>query len=255
MLHIGLISIFPEILNALKFGITGRCLEQKLAKLTCWDLRDWGLGPSCQIDDKPYGGGPGMVLMFEPLSQAITYAKSQMDAPCKTIYLSPQGKQVLQSDLNKIAAVPQSILFIAGRYEGIDERIIETFVDEEWSIGDFVLSGGELAAMVFIDGILRLLPGSLGDNNSAVQDSFMQGILDYPHYTRPANINGLQVPPVLLGGNHREIARFRRKQALGMTWLKKPALLEKANLNTTDKQLLIEFQKEHRTSPEVPYEE
>jgi tRNA (guanine37-N1)-methyltransferase len=152
--------------------------------------------------------------------------------------------------LNRIAASKQSLLFIAGRYEGIDERIIDRYVDEEWSIGDFVLSGGELAAMVFIDAILRLLPGSLGHAGSAQQDSFMNGLLDYPHYTRPASIDGMDVPEVLLNGNHRDIERWRRKKSLGNTWLKRPELLEKVITNDSDKQLLVEFKHEQGVSCE-----
>lgn len=245
ILHLGVISLIPEILEGLKYGITGRAIEQGLAKIDHWNPRDWSSRPYRQVDDKPYGGGPGMVMMYEPLHGAITHARSQMPDNCKTIYLSPQGKVIRQQDLNKVANDRQPLLFIAGRYEGIDERIINHHVDEEWSLGDFVLSGGELAAMVFIDAIIRLIPGSLGHLGSAEQDSFMNGLLDCPHYTRPATINGEDVPSVLLGGNHRDIERWRRKQSLGKTWLKRPDLLENVQLNETDKQLLVEFKCEH----------
>lgn len=241
MMHFGLISLIPEILEGLNYGITGRALEQGLAKIDHWNPRDWSSRPYRQIDDKPYGGGPGMVMMYEPLQGAINHAKQQMPKHCKTIYLSPQGKVIRQSDLNQLASETQPLLFIAGRYEGIDERIISHHVDEEWSLGDFVLSGGELAAMVFIDALIRLIPGSLGHLGSAEQDSFMNGLLDCPHYTRPATIDGMDVPAVLLGGNHRDIEQWRRKQSLGKTWLKRPDLLEKINLSETDKQLLAEF--------------
>lgn len=247
-LHIGVISLIPEILDGLKFGITGRAIEQGLAKVNCWNPRDWSPRPYRQVDDKPYGGGPGMVMMYEPLHAAIRHARSQMPEHCKTIYLSPQGKIVRQRDINQVANDKQPLLFIAGRYEGIDERIIMQDVDEEWSLGDFVLSGGELAAMVFIDAIIRLIPGSLGHLGSAEQDSFMNGLLDCPHYTRPAAIDGLSVPTVLLGGNHKNIERWRRKQSLGKTWLKRPDLLEKLQLSETDKQLLVEFKCEHGDS-------
>ncbi len=247
-LHFGVISLIPEILESLKLGITGRAIEQGLAKIDCWNPRDWASRPYRQVDDKPYGGGPGMVMLYEPLHAAITHARSQMPNSCKTIYLSPQGKVIRQNDLNEVANEKQSLLFIAGRYEGIDERITSHHVDEEWSLGDFVLSGGELAAMVFIDAIIRLIPGSLGHLSSAEQDSFMNGLLDCPHYTRPAIINGLEVPPVLLGGNHKDIERWRRKQSLGKTWLKRPDLLEKVQLSETDKQLLVEFKCEHGDS-------
>ena len=168
-----------------------------------------------------------------------------MPPTCKTIYLSPQGKTIRQADLNLIAQEQQPLLFIAGRYEGIDERIISEHVDEEWSLGDFVLSGGELAAMVFMDALIRLLPGSLGHQASAEQDSFMNGLLDCPHYTRPEVINGMPVPEVLLSGNHRDIERWRRKQSLGQTWLKRPDLLDKLTLSSLDKLLLEEFKNEY----------
>lgn len=241
MLHLGIISLLPEIFSSLQYGVVGRAIEQGLAKIDHWNPRDFATGTYRQIDDKPYGGGPGMVMMYEPLHKAIRQAKEVMPFDCRTIYLSPQGKRIVQEDLNQIREKNQPLLFIAGRYEGIDERIIEQDVDEEWSLGDFVLSGGELAALVFIDALIRLLPGSLGHLGSAEQDSFMNGLLDYPHYTRPAEIDGLAVPKVLLQGNHRDIERWRRKQMLGKTWQKRPDLLEKIELSDTDKQLLIEF--------------
>ena len=250
MLHLGVISIIPEILKGLEYGITGRAIEQGIARVDHWNPREWANRPYRQIDDKPYGGGPGMLMMYEPLHATIQHAKCQMPKNCKTIYLSPQGRVIQQADLNQIAKQEQSLLFIAGRYEGIDERIIAHDVDEEWSLGDFVLSGGELAAMVFIDALVRLLPGSLGHQASAQQDSFMNGLLDCPHYTRPAMINGAAVPEVLLRGNHRDIERWRRKQSLGRTWLKRPDLLETLKLNDIDLQLLVEFKREHGYSGE-----
>lgn len=245
MLEIGVISIMPDMFSALKQGIVGRALESKLASVTVWNPRDWAKPPHCAVDDKPYGGGPGMVMMYQPLVSAITHAKKQLPNTCRTIYLSPQGRQINQRDLSDVAHTKQPLLFLAGRYEGVDERVITHEIDEEWSLGDFVLSGGEFAAMVFIDAIIRLLPGSLGDPASAMHDSFMSGLLDYPHYTRPARVNGLDVPPVLLGGSHREIERYRRKQALGKTWLKRPDLLEALSLNQLDEQLLSEFKHEY----------
>lgn len=247
-LHIGVITLIPEILNALNYGVSGRAIEQGLAKVDHWNPRDSASRPYRQVDDKPYGGGPGMVMMYEPLQAAILQAKSQMPSHCKTIYLSPQGKVIRQDDLNQVANDKQPLLFIAGRYEGIDERILQHYVDEEWSLGDFVLSGGELAATVFIDAIIRLIPGSLGHLGSAEQDSFMNGLLDCPHYTRPATINGLEVPPVLLSGHHKDIELWRRKQSLGKTWLKRPDLLEQIELNETDQRLLAEFKYEHGDS-------
>lgn len=241
--HFGIISLIPEILEGLNYGVTGRAIEQGLVQISCWNPRDWASRPYRQIDDKPYGGGPGMVMMYEPLDAAIKHARAQMP-DCKTIYLSPQGKVVKQHDLNRTVQSKQSLLFIAGRYEGIDERILQQHVDEEWSLGDFVLSGGELAAMVFIDAISRLIPGSLGHLGSAEQDSFMNGLLDCPHYTRPACVDDLAVPTVLMSGHHKDIARWRRKQSLGATWLKRPDLLEKIQLSDADKQLLTEFKNE-----------
>jgi tRNA (guanine37-N1)-methyltransferase len=247
-LQLGVISLIPEILEGLKYGIPGRAVEQGLAKIQHWNPRDWSSRPYRQVDDKPYGGGPGMVMMYEPLHAAIEHARKQMPSTCKTIYLSPQGKVIRQNDLNQVVSSNQSLLFIAGRYEGIDERIISHHVDEEWSLGDFVLSGGELAAMVFIDAIIRLIPGSLGHLGSAEQDSFMNGLLDCPHYTRPASVDGLDVPSVLLGGNHKDIEQWRRKQSLGKTWLKRPDLLEYKQLCETDEQLLAAFKNEHGDS-------
>lgn len=244
VLHLGVISLIPEILASLNYGVSGRAIEQGLAKVDFWNPRDWAERPYRQVDDSPYGGGPGMVMLYEPLHAAITHARDQMPKTCKTIYLSPQGRAIRQADLNQVVQDNQSLLFIAGRYEGVDERIIRHHVDEEWSLGDFVLSGGELAAAVFIDALIRLIPGSLGHVGSAKQDSFMNGLLDCPHYTRPASINGLDVPSVLLGGNHKDIEKWRRKQALGKTWLVRPDLLEQVTLSETDTLLLEEFKKE-----------
>lgn len=244
MLHLGVITLLPEMLEALNYGVVGRSIKQGLVAVNHWNPREWSKGGHHQIDDKPYGGGPGMVMMYKPLAEAIQHAKTKMPNNCKTIYLSPQGRKICQRDLNEIARDKQALLFITGRYEGIDERIITTYVDEEWSLGDFVLSGGELAAMAFIDAIVRLLPGSLGHHSSAEQDSFMNGLLDYPHYTRPEAIEGIDVPAVLLSGNHNAIALWRRKQALGRTWLKRPDLLTCLELSELDKQLLNEFKNE-----------
>lgn len=241
MIHLGVISLIPEMFSCLQYGVCGRAISLGLAQIDIWNPRDWSNKPHRQVDDKPYGGGPGMVMMYEPLHGAITYAQGQMPPQTKVIYLSPQGTQVKQADLNRMALAEQSLLFLAGRYEGIDERIVEHYVDEEWSLGDFVLSGGELAAMAFIDGIVRLLPGALGNPGSAAHDSFMAGLLDYPHYTRPEVIGGSVVPDVLRKGNHQVIQRWRRKQALGRTWLRRPELLDALNLNEVDKQLLVEF--------------
>jgi tRNA (guanine37-N1)-methyltransferase len=243
-MHFGVISLMPDMFACLNAGITGRAIEQKLIKVDCFNPRDWSNPPYRQVDDKPYGGGAGMVMMYEPLNKAIQHAREQLPKKCNTIYLSPQGKQVKQCDLNRVAKEKQPLIFLTGRYEGVDERIITNHVDEEWSLGDFVLSGGELAAMVFIDAITRLLPGALGHEASAAQDSFMNGLLDYPHYTRPAEVGGLSVPAVLLSGNHRDIERWRLKQSLGQTWLKRPDLIDKLELSEKQKTLLDEFKSE-----------
>lgn len=239
--HLGVISVLPEMLASLQYGVCGRAIRRGLAQVEVFNPRDWTQDVHRQVDDKPYGGGPGMVMMYEPLKAAIQHAKTVMPSDCKTVYLSPQGKVVTQQILNDVAANNRSLLFLAGRYEGIDERIIAHHVDEEWSIGDFVLSGGELAAMTFIDAIVRLLPGALGHGGSAVQDSFMAGLLDYPHYTRPAVVDNYSVPSVLMSGDHQKIDLWRRKQALGKTWLKRPDLIKKIDLSPSDKQLLEEF--------------
>ncbi|MCR9192388.1 MAG: tRNA (guanosine(37)-N1)-methyltransferase TrmD [Gammaproteobacteria bacterium] len=240
MIQLGVITLLPEMFAALNYGVIGRAIEQGIAEINCWNPRDWALNDHRQIDDRPYGGGPGMVMMYEPLHAAIMHAKQQMSG-CKTIYLSPQGQKMDQARLNTAASSQCPLLMIAGRYEGIDERIILNDVDEEWSIGDFVLSGGEFAAMVFMDAIIRLLPGSLGHPASAGADSFMHGLLDYPQYTRPATVNHAAVPEVLLSGSHKLIATWQRKQSLGKTWLKRPDLLENVTLSDADQQLLTEF--------------
>ncbi|WP_367607340.1 tRNA (guanosine(37)-N1)-methyltransferase TrmD [Legionella sp. W05-934-2] len=239
--HLGVISVLPDMFASLQYGVCGKAIDRGLAKIDVFNPRDWTQDVHRQVDDKPYGGGPGMVLMYEPLKAAIGHAKSVMPSDCKTIYLSPQGRVVTQQILNDAAAKNQSLLFLAGRYEGIDERIIAHHIDEEWSIGDFVLSGGELAAMAFIDAIIRLLPGALGHGGSALQDSFMAGLLDYPHYTRPSQVDGYSVPNVLMSGDHQKIGLWRRKQALGKTWLKRPDLLSDLDLSSSDKLLLEEF--------------
>ncbi len=245
MLRFGVISVMPDMFTPMHYGVTGRAIADGLVDFQHWNPRDWAKTNHGQVDDKPYGGGPGMVMMFEPWHAAIQHARMNLPAGCKTIYLSPQGKTIQQADLNCLVEKEQSLLFIAGRYEGLDERIITQDIDEEWSLGDFVMSGGELAAMVYMDAMIRLLPGSLGHPGSATQDSFMNGLLDYPHYTRPACVNGTEVPAVLLSGNHRDIERWRRKQSLGKTWLKRPDLIETCSLTALDKQLLNEFKLEH----------
>jgi tRNA (guanine37-N1)-methyltransferase len=242
--QISLVSIFPEMYQSLNYGIVGRAIEQKLLNIKCWNPRDFTADTHRTVDDRPYGGGPGMVMKVEPLRAAIQSAKQSSKKKTKTIYLSPQGRVLTQDAINEFATRPHLVL-IAGRYEGIDERLIQTEIDEEWSIGDYVLSGGELPAMVMIDAICRLLPGALNDCESSKQDSFVAGLLDHPHYTRPEEIDGLRVPSVLTSGNHRMIEKWRLKQALGRTWLRRPDLLAKRALNETEHKLLTDFMNEY----------
>jgi tRNA (guanine37-N1)-methyltransferase len=262
--NIYLISLFPELLQqATAFGVLGRAIKQQSITLQCFNPRDYAEDKHRTVDDRPYGGGPGMLMKVEPLAKAITAAKIAARATAgkssetvtgaepKVIYLSPQGQQLSQQLAVDTAAKEHDLILIAGRYEGIDERLIESLIDEEWSIGDYVLSGGEFAALVVIDVISRLIPGVLGDNESAIQDSFMQGLLDCPHYTRPEIVNGQNVPDVLLSGDHQAIRRWRLKQSLGRTWLRRPELLEAMKNDASgwdeEKQsLLAEFKKEYQ---------
>lgn len=236
-----LISLFPEMFEAItSYGITGRAVKQGLATINCHNPRDYTQDRHHTVDDRPFGGGPGMVMKIEPLEMALLDAKKQTPTETKVIYLSPQGKKLTQVAVQELAK-EQALIFIAGRYEGIDERFIETYVDEEWSIGDYVLSGGELPAMVMIDAIIRQLPGALGCTDSAEQDSFMDGLLDCPHYTRPEVYKGKGVPVVLLNGNHEHIRRWRLQQALGRTWQRRADLLDSRSLSGEEKQLLDEY--------------
>ncbi len=233
------ISLFPElVLNLTKYGISSRAFASGLYQLVTWNPRDFVFDRHRTVDDRPYGGGPGMVMKYEPLRDCIAAVKAAHDAP--VIYLSPQGRPIRQKHLQ---ALKQSsgLILLCGRYEGIDERVSDAWVDEEWSLGDFVLSGGELAAMAVIDALVRLLPGALGHEDSAEQDSFGDGLLDCPHYTRPEEVDGRAVPPLLLGGDHAAIARWRRQQALGRTWLRRPDLLEGVELQASDQDLLRAF--------------
>ncbi len=253
------------IQQASSFGVLSRAIKQQQLVLKCFNPRDYAEDKHRTVDDRPYGGGPGMLMKVEPLEKAILAAKElaakkwaakeTAAKATKVVYMSPQGKplnqQMLVAQAAKMAAAePEDLILIAGRYEGIDERIIESLVDEEWSIGDYVLSGGELAAMVIVDGITRLLPGVLGDDDSALQDSFMQGLLDHPHYTRPEQINDQTVPDVLLSGDHQAIQRWRLKQAIGRTWLRRPELLDAmkhdaSRWDDNKASLLAEFMAEH----------
>jgi tRNA (guanine37-N1)-methyltransferase len=244
-MKIGIVSLFPEMFTALQHSIPGRAQKLDLLKLAYWNPRDFAHDKHRQVDDRPYGGGPGMVMKVQPLFDAIQAAKTAMAAQTPVIYLSPQGKVFDQAAANYWASQSGFIL-VAGRYEGIDERLLTTVIDEEWSMGDYVLSGGELPAMCMIDAVARLLPGVLGDEESAQQDSFGAGLLDCPHYTRPEVINALKVPEVLLSGDHSAIKRWRLKQSLGKTWLKRPDLLKKYLLNPEEQVLLAEFIEEQR---------
>lgn len=234
------VSLFPEMLRAmLGMGVTGRALERGQAELTLWNPRDYTCDVHQTVDDRPYGGGPGMVMKVEPLMAAIDRARAA--APqARVAYLSPQGRRLDQLAVRQMATRDGMIL-IAGRYEGIDERVIARCVDEEWSIGDYVLSGGELPALVLMDAVIRLIPGVLGDEKSAQQDSYMDGLLDCPHYTRPEVIHGEAVPPVLLSGNHEAIRKWRLQQSLGRTWLRRPDLLQDRKLTAEEQILLDQF--------------
>ena len=243
------VTLFPEMVNDVaQAGVLGRAINNQLLQLVCWNPRSYTHDRHHTVDDRPYGGGPGMLMKVQPLRDAIHAAKQASATARKVIYLSPQGKKLDQAAVQQLASEPGLIL-VAGRYEGIDERLIEQEIDEEWSIGDYVLSGGELAALVMIDAVARMLPGVLGDDDSAAQDSFMDGLLDCPHYTRPEEFEGRMVPPVLLSGNHKDIATWRMQQALGRTWLRRPELLAKLTLTEHQQRLLQVFQKEYRQGP------
>jgi tRNA (guanine37-N1)-methyltransferase len=239
--HVEVVTLFPEMVELLlRFGVTGRAAERGLLEVGMCNPRDYTTDRHQSVDDRPYGGGPGMVMKVEPLQQAIATARKRAGTAARVIYLSPQGQPLDQAGVQRLMQA-QALVLIAGRYEGVDERVIEAEVDEELSIGDYVLSGGELPALVLIDAIARLIPGALGDEDSAAQDSFMNGLLDYPHYTRPEEIDGRRVPEALLSGDHAAIRRWRLQQMLGRTWLKRPDLLERLELTAEQEQLLREF--------------
>lgn len=235
------ITLFPEQFELFAGdGVTARALRRGLARLVTWNPRDFTPDPHRTVDDRPYGGGPGMVMKVEPLRSAIEAARSAAAAEgieSRVAYLSPQGRTLAQADMAEIARAPGWIL-LAGRYEGVDERLIESHVDEEWSIGDYVLSGGELPAMVVMDAVIRLLPGALGHGESAAQDSYADGLLDCPHYTRPEVVDGRGVPAVLLSGDHAAIARWRHRQALVRTSRRRPDLLQARGLSDEERALL-----------------
>ena len=245
---IGVISLFPEMFRAItEHGVTGRAVKSGLLQIECWNPRDFTHDKHRTGDDRPYGGGPGMLMMVQPLRDAIHAAKQAAGDGAKVIYLSPQGRKLTQAGVTELAT-NQKLILVAGRYEGIDERVIQTEVDEEWSIGDYVLSGGELPAMTLIDAVSRLVPGVLGDQASAEQDSFTDGLLDHPHYTRPEVLDGLTVPEALTSGNHEVIRRWRLKQSLGRTWQRRPELINNLALTDEQESLLAEYVREVRDS-------
>jgi len=240
-MRIDVVTLFPEMIRAMTgFGIQSRALEQGLLELETWNPREYCRDRHRSVDDRPYGGGPGMVMQVQPLLDAIHAARSAHPAAAPVLYLSPQGQPFTQDKACNLASLERLVL-VAGRYEGIDERVIDQGIDEELSIGDFVLSGGELPVLAVIDALTRLLPGALGDDESALADSFMDGLLDFPHYTRPEEVRGQRVPEVLLGGNHADIQRWRHKQALGRTWQRRPDLLKAKALDAGQQKLLDEF--------------
>ncbi len=244
-MQVDVISIFPPMFEAISaYGVTGRAIEKGLLQLRVRNPRDFATDARRTVDDRPYGGGPGMVMMAEPLAAAIHAARAGQAPDARVIYLSPQGRRLDQAAVTALSA-RSGLILLAGRYEGVDERLLAAEVDEEWSIGDYVLSGGELPAMVMIDAVARLLPGVLGHADSAQQDSFVEGLLDCGHYTRPEVYAGGTVPAVLLSGNHEQIRRWRLQQALGQTWLKRPDLLEKMRLNKEQQDLLDAFRREY----------
>tara|TARA_R110002060_G_scaffold75297_2_gene84910 strand:+ start:50 stop:847 length:798 start_codon:yes stop_codon:yes gene_type:complete len=240
----GVVSLFPEMFQTFtEQGVTGRAVKSSKLKVDFFNPRDFTHDKHRTVDDRPYGGGPGMLMMVQPLLDAIRAAKQAAEKKTKVIYLSPQGKTLTQRGVKQLSE-NESVILVAGRYEGIDERVIEAEIDEEWSVGDYILSGGELPAMILMDAVARLVPGVLGHAQSAEQDSFSDGLLDCPHYTRPENLNGQSVPSVLLSGDHQKIKQWRDKQSLGRTWQRRPELLNDLALTEEQQRLLDEYQQE-----------
>ena len=245
MIRFDVVTLFPEMFRALtESGITSRALQKKLWQLATWNPRDFTTNNYRTVDDRPFGGGPGMVMLVEPLAKALEAARAA--GAGRVIYLSPQGRKLDHRRVIELAK-ESALTLLCGRYEGIDERLLRSQVDEELSLGDYVISGGELAAMALIDACVRQLPGALGDEQSAIEESFAAGLLDCPHYTRPEVYAGEKVPEVLLSGHHENIRRWRLKQALGRTWLRRPELLQARGMSKEEQALLAEFQKEHRS--------
>lgn len=247
-MSVGIVTLFPEMFRIITdHGVVGRSIKRGVVYIKLWNPRRFVYDRHQRVDDRPYGGGAGMLMTIEPLKDAIDQAKHVLGSNVKVIYLSPQGNKINQNFIRKFISNNNKLILVCGRYQGIDERIIMTEIDEEWSIGDYILSGGELAAMVLIDVISRLFPSVLNNQESKESDSFsaITGILDCPHYTRPEVFKNMKVPSVLLSGNHRNIYRWKLKQSLGRTWIKRPDLFNVVQLNREEKILLSEFKKEY----------
>ncbi len=240
-MHIAVVSLFPVMIReALMHGVLGRAIERGILDVSCFDPRDHAVDVHRTVDDRPYGGGPGMVLKVEPLRSALRMAVASAPSGSRRVYLGADGRRFEQG-MARAASREPGLVLVAGRYEGVDERFLETEIDDVWSIGDYVLTGGELPALVVIDAIGRLLPGVLGCAESAAQESFSDGLVDWPHYTRPLSEAGRTVPDVLASGDHAAIRRWRLRQALGRTWLRRPELLERRVLTAEERELLEEF--------------
>ena len=249
-MRVAVVTLFPEMVMAVaRYGVTARAVSRGLLELDCWNPRDFARDRHRRVDDRPYGGGPGMVMMYEPVRAAIGAARGAIHGVSHTIHLSPQGKTIGHQDIHRLAHGPPLVM-LCGRYEGVDERLLESEVNEELSLGDYVLSGGELAAMVVVDAMTRLIPGALGHEESAGADSFSNGLLDWPHFTRPETVAERKVPEVLISGNHGAIRRWRLKQSLGRTWERRPDLLRGRSLDSEERTLLDEYLSE-RVAPAV----
>jgi tRNA (guanine37-N1)-methyltransferase len=246
-MHFEVVTLFPELVGLVgRFGVVGRAQERGLLRLGTTDPREFATDPHRTVDDRPYGGGPGMVMKVEPLRSAIRAARARLPAGSRTVFLSPQGRVFTQAVAREYRDLP-GLLLVAGRYEGMDERLLSMEADEVLTVGDYVLSGGELPAMVVVDAVARLVPGVLGDESSAAEDSFSDGLLDCPHYTRPEEVGGLRVPPVLLSGDHEAIRRWRLKESLGRTWTTRPDLMAGRELTAGERRLLDEYIAERAT--------
>ena len=240
-MNFNIITIFPDFIYSFReTGFIKRTIDKKIISVNVVDLRKFSEDKHKRVDDRPYGGGPGMVLQYEPIKRALLSLNLNLKKNNKVIYLSPQGKTLTQKKLNSLSNL-KNVTLLCGRYEGVDQRVIDDFIDEEVSLGDYVISGGEIPSMVIMEGVCRLISGAIGDEESIKQESFQNSLLDYPHFTRPEVINNNKVPEVLLKGNHSEINKWRRKQALGVTWLKRPELLKNVKLSEEDDKLLSDY--------------